>query len=47
MPESGLAEARNAGCLLARWQYIAIIDADDVCVGMVWRSWKRLQIIEP
>jgi glycosyltransferase involved in cell wall biosynthesis len=32
MPESGLAEAGNVGCLLARGQYIAIMDADDVCV---------------
>ncbi len=30
IPHCGLAEARNAGCLLAQGQYLAIMDADDV-----------------
>jgi hypothetical protein len=30
IPHCGLAEARNAGCSLARAKYIAIMDADDV-----------------
>jgi len=30
IPSCGLAEARNASCLLAQGQYIAIMDADDV-----------------
>lgn len=32
IPSCGLAEARNAGCLLAQGRYIAIMDADDVSV---------------
>src|SRR5579872_49842 len=32
IPSCGLAEARNAGCSLARGKYIAIMDADDVSV---------------
>jgi glycosyltransferase involved in cell wall biosynthesis len=30
IPRCGLAEARNAGCVLAQGQYIAIMDADDI-----------------
>lgn len=30
IPSCGLAESRNAGCSLARGQYIAIMDADDI-----------------
>ena len=30
IPHCGLAEARNAGCLLATGRYIAIMDADDI-----------------
>lgn len=32
IPNCGLAEARNAGCSLARGKYIAVMDADDVCL---------------
>ena len=32
IPHCGLAEARNVGCFMARGRYIAIMDADDVCV---------------
>jgi glycosyltransferase involved in cell wall biosynthesis len=32
IPHCGLAEARNAACLLARGRYIAIMDADDVSI---------------
>jgi GT2 family glycosyltransferase len=32
VPSCGLAEARNAGCSLARGKYIAIMDADDISV---------------
>lgn len=33
IPSCGLAEARNASCYLARGQYLAIMDADDVSVA--------------
>jgi Glycosyl transferase family 2 len=33
IPSCGLAEARNASCRLARGQYLAIMDADDVAVS--------------
>lgn len=32
IPNCGLAEARNAACSLARGKYIAVMDADDVCL---------------
>jgi Glycosyl transferase family 2 len=32
IPRCGLAEARNAACSLAQGKYIAIMDADDVCL---------------
>jgi hypothetical protein len=32
IPHCGLAEARNAACAQARGKYIAIMDADDVCL---------------
>jgi glycosyltransferase involved in cell wall biosynthesis len=33
IPQCGLAEARNVSCSLARGEYIAIMDADDVAVS--------------
>jgi glycosyltransferase involved in cell wall biosynthesis len=32
IPNCGLADARNAGCSRARGKYIAVMDADDVCL---------------
>jgi hypothetical protein len=32
IPHCGLAEARNAACVLAQGQYIAIMDADDIAI---------------
>ena len=32
IPPCGLAEARHQACLLAQGRYIAIMDADDICV---------------
>jgi hypothetical protein len=32
IPHCGLAEARNAACSLARGKYLAVMDADDVCL---------------
>jgi hypothetical protein len=32
VPNCGLAEARNAACSLARGEYLAVMDADDVCL---------------
>jgi hypothetical protein len=39
IPNCGLAVARNASCALARGQYIAIADADDVCLPerLLWQ----------
>jgi hypothetical protein len=40
IPGCGLAEARNQSCLLARGQYIAIMDADDVALPnrLLWEA---------
>src|ERR1700722_2379677 len=32
IPQCGLAEARNAACARAHGQYLAVMDADDVCL---------------
>jgi glycosyltransferase involved in cell wall biosynthesis len=39
IPNCGLAVARNASCALARGQYIAMVDADDVCLPdrLLWQ----------
>src|ERR1700733_11651747 len=39
IPCCGLAEARNASCLLAQAQYIAIMDADDIATRdrLMWQ----------
>ncbi len=39
IPHCGLAEARNAACLLAQGQYIAIMDADDIAIRdrLMWQ----------
>jgi glycosyltransferase involved in cell wall biosynthesis len=43
-PNAGLANARNAGCRLARGELIALMDADDLCLPE--RITRQVQVLE-